>query len=344
MTLRNSETANQFHVQLPMSISGMRRADATSCKGCGGALEEVLFTTFSGGSGPSLWQERPIAVDGFCCLKCGAVAVPRFLEPEEVTKLQDEAIGHGQAGRLDEAEIAFRRVSNSWPRYAPARLNLAALYIARADAEEEDEARSIVVNRCLDTSEAHLRDALRGEQVPLAMALATLVQVLLRREAVGKALEAVEQARSPEHDEATRRAVDELHRYVELRGDLYERGSAILLKRVKLHDRPWSPPDALGRTHHVHCAGQQKAAATRFHAEIWWTWRHPCISSVEPNIEIGERVIGVSATATSADGSGANERVSGFKTVIDPLPSQRWRIVGQDRFDVMLVVPNQIVH
>jgi len=101
---------------------------------------------------------------------------------------------------------------------------------------------------------------------------------------------------------------------------------------------------ARGRTHHVHCAGQQKAAATRFHAEIWWTWRHPCTSSVEPDIEIGERVIGVSATETPADGSGANECISGFETVIDPLAAQRWRIVGQDRFDVMLVVPNQIVH
>ncbi len=75
------------------------------------------------------------------------------------------------------------------------------------------------------------------------MALTKLVQVLLRREAVGKALEAIERAQSPELDEPTRRAIGELHRYVELRGDLYERGSAALLKRVKIHDVPWSPPD-----------------------------------------------------------------------------------------------------
>jgi hypothetical protein len=95
---------------------------------------------------------------------------------------------------------------------------------------------------------------------------------------------------------------------------------------------------------HVHCLGEQKAAAARFHAEIWWHWRHPCGSVVVPDIQIGERVIGVSAKVSGGDTDSEHECVSGFKTVIDPLPSQQWRIVGEDRFDVLLVVPNRVVH
>lgn len=91
------------------------------------------------------------------------------------------------------------------------------------------------------------------------------------------------------------------------------------------------------------CLGEQKAAATRFHAEIWWRWRHPCGSSVEPDIKIGERLIALAATVHGAD-AGAHECVSRFKSVIDPIPAQRWRIVGQDRFDVLLVVPSVVVH
>lgn len=59
---------------------------------------------------------------------------------------------------------------------------------------------------------------------------------------------------------------------------------------------------------------------------------------------MGERVIGVSAVVTRAEAVGVHECISAFKTLIDPLPAQRWRIVGEDRFDVLLVVPNQIVH
>jgi hypothetical protein len=96
--------------------------------------------------------------------------------------------------------------------------------------------------------------------------------------------------------------------------------------------------------HHVHCSGKQQAAAARFHAEIWWSWRHPCGSTVEPDVRIGERVIGVSADVSGADGGAGHECISRFKSVLDPLPSRRWRIVGQDRFDVLLVVPDRVVH
>src|SRR3954452_25110978 len=101
----------------------MRRADATTCRACGTKLEEVLITTH----GSDLWSERPIAVDAFSCAKCGEFMLPRFLEPDEATQLLQQGIADAQAGRYDAAELAFRRVSNAWPGYAPARVNLAAL-------------------------------------------------------------------------------------------------------------------------------------------------------------------------------------------------------------------------
>jgi tetratricopeptide (TPR) repeat protein len=247
ITIRDAGAAQGIHVQTPMSVAGLRRAEATACQACGGALEDVLVTTGGPEGDAELWHERPIAVDGFRCTRCAALLMPRFLEPEEMQQLQEEALAHAQAGRLDEAELSFRRICNSWPRYAPARLNLAALYVLRLDAEEEGEARPTFMTRHLDTAEAHLRDALRGEMIPLAMVADKLVRVLLRREALGQATELLDQLSAGERPEEERKALAELRRYVSTRADLYERGAAAVKNRLVLSGVPWQAPDEHGR-------------------------------------------------------------------------------------------------
>jgi tetratricopeptide (TPR) repeat protein len=272
VTIRDAAAADGLPVQTPMSVGGLRRAEATACRACGGALEEVLVTTGGPEGDPDLWRERPIAVDGFRCTKCAGLSMPRFLEPEEMQQLQEEAVAHAQAGRLDAAELSFRRICNSWPRYAPARLNLAALYLLRLDAEEEGEARPIFMTRHLDTAEAHLRDALRGEMIPLGMVADKLVRVLLRREAVGQALELLDQLGAGDRPPEERQALHDLRSYVSARGDLYERGAAAVKDRLVLGGAPWQPPDEPGRRrlqNGVDCLLRHQRASPDSWAALW---------------------------------------------------------------------------
>jgi len=244
ITIRDSALADRLPVQTPMNLTGMRREQATACKRCGSAIEEVLFTTGGADGSPALWAERPIAVDGFRCTKCGNAMLPRFLEPAEVTALANEGKQHAEAGRLDEAELAFRRVCNSWPGFAPARVNLATLYGARLEAEENGEDRPAVIKRYLDTRAVHLKDALRGDKPPLPLIAGMIIRDLLRSEAEREALELVDElSRSPELSEPDRQPLADLRRFIQFRFDLYERGTKLLNRRIKIHGAPWTPPD-----------------------------------------------------------------------------------------------------
>ena len=138
----------------------------------------------------------------------------------------------------------------------------------------------------------------------------------------------------PPHSATTTPDLGPLQRWVERIGDV--RVVTVLQAQTDLVECKARP--------HGCWMGKQEAAAARFHAEIWWTWIHPCGSVIEPDIGIGERVIGVAANTTSAVDAGGHECFSQLKTVLDPLPARRWRIVGQGRFDVLLDVPSTIVH
>jgi tetratricopeptide (TPR) repeat protein len=249
VTLRERGAAMRLPVQTPLNVTGRPRSADSRCEECAAPLVEVLLTTGGPGSDPELWREHPVAIDGWLCRSCSQLVVPRFLEPDEAAALLQEGAGHAEAGRVDEAEIAFRRVCNSWPRYAPARLNLATLYGRRVRAEHLGEGRPLRLDRYLNVMEAQLKDALRGEHLPdVAYAVGLLADALLQRGAEGAAAEAVEQALRREgttdHD---RDRLQQLAEWVRRRGDLYERGTAAVDPHMIIDGRDRAPLDAGAR-------------------------------------------------------------------------------------------------
>jgi tetratricopeptide (TPR) repeat protein len=247
ITLRDAEAARRFPVQVPLHVRGATREGGARCE-CGGTREEVLITTGGAAGDAALWRAYPVALDGFRCPKCEALTGPRSLTGDEVKELSRAAVEHATAGREDEAELAFRRVCNSWPGYAPGRFNLARLHRQRADAEEIGEDRALVRRRWLDAAESQLRDALRGEGMPAVAIAGELVEVLLRREAEGEALAVIaEVVGRAELDAEEREALAQLEEFVAKRGDLYDRGVAAVSPFMILHERPGQSLDARAR-------------------------------------------------------------------------------------------------
>ncbi|MEW6277833.1 MAG: hypothetical protein AB1758_04350, partial [Candidatus Eremiobacterota bacterium] len=212
------EVARGFPLQTPMESEGRRRCDMHGCGECGGPLDEVLITT----AGTPIWEAYPLAVDGWWCPACSQLSLPRFLEPEEVDGLTRQAVQAAAEGRLAEAEQSFRRVANSWPGYAPGRVNLARLYERMLRTEERPEQ----VERILDEMQRQLCDALTCEVTSARpRAVAMLTAVLLRRERVQEALALVDRhLELPEVSPEERAGLTQLRGWVVGRGDLYERG------------------------------------------------------------------------------------------------------------------------
>ncbi|MCE7874356.1 hypothetical protein DYH09_28845 [bacterium CPR1] len=214
VVLRNLERARQFPLQAPSE--GRRRGELEGCESCGGKVQEVLFTTE-----PALWSQYPLALDGWVCPDCGEVITPRYLEPEEAEALFQNGLSAAETGRWEEAERALRRLCNSWPRYAPARVYLAQVLMLQDESRVPPEV------------DAHLEAALSGEglsnQAPLAELLA---RARLTRGDVEGALQAIARCSlEPEH------AV-QLADWARGRGDLYDRGSKALIELLEQGQPP----------------------------------------------------------------------------------------------------------
>ncbi|GMU51529.1 MAG: hypothetical protein AMXMBFR33_06750 [Candidatus Xenobia bacterium] len=232
VVLHDPQVARNFPVQLPLDSVGASRANTTGCKTCGSPLEEVLITTFSS----PVWDEWPLAVDGWSCRTCQSLQLPRFLEAEEVERLSSEGAQAVRSGHFAEAELAFRRICNSWPRYGPGRENLARA-LQYWLAHEEESGREALVSRLAGEIERQLRDALEGDGLASRLSVVSgLVNCLLRREDTAAALALLAQELSRPEAESSK--LQELRVWVEDRGDLYHRGVALLEPRIALHERP----------------------------------------------------------------------------------------------------------
>lgn len=221
VVLRNLERARQFPLQA--GTEGQRRGELESCESCGGKVQEVIFTTDA-----TLWGHYPLAVDGWVCPDCGEVVTPRFLEPEEAEALYQNGLSAAEAGQLEEAERALRRLCNSWPRYAPARVYLAQVLMLKNDREPSQEVDII------------LQAALQGEglsnHAPLAELLARAH--LLRNDVEG-AVQAI--TACPLEPDYTLQLID----WARGRGDLYDRGSTALIELLEQGES--APREALSR-------------------------------------------------------------------------------------------------
>jgi len=248
VVLRDRATALRFPVQTALDAIGPRRADVGPCPDCGAPLREVVVTTAGPAGDPALWREHPLCVDGWMCAQCSKLRVPRFLEADEGAALGRSGAELAALGHLDDAEQALRRLCNSWPRWAPGRFNLAMLYRHRVEEEEAGEARPLVIAGRLATMESQLRDALHGEGMPVELPAAQLVRVLLRRGADRLAREVLAEVRQRAGlGDDSRAALDELERYIEVRGDRFDDGAAAVKPYLILDGRPRQQLDVAAR-------------------------------------------------------------------------------------------------
>jgi hypothetical protein len=230
VVLRDLDVARRFPAQPPLETLARRRSDAPSCPRCRGPMREVVVTTGGPGGEPAVWAAHPLSVDGWLCPSCSEVTLPRALEPDEVADLLEQAILASRAGQLDDAELALRRVTSSWPRYAPGRVQLAFLIGQRLARADVAEAADDVIARLTGEMVRQLDDALRGEhQPPVSHVLGLLARALLRKNDVEGALVRVDRVllRSDIDDEE-RDALVGLRRWIEARGDLLDDGLALL--------------------------------------------------------------------------------------------------------------------
>jgi len=244
VTLRDPSVARRFPVEFPGN--GARRGDVKACAACGAKLDEVLVTTGGADGDPNVWRAHPVAVDGWRCKGCGNIKVPRFLEPDEVTTISKAAIAAAEAGDFDAAELGFRRVVSSWPTFGHGRHDLAQVLAKRLRAEQLGEARGFVELALLDSIEAQLQKALRlGPQLPRGRIIWALVNAFLAREQPYRANELLTAER--EASGIPQGELEDIERYVRLRGDLYERGTEAIKPYMRLQGASPKPIDAQGR-------------------------------------------------------------------------------------------------
>ncbi|NMO15441.1 hypothetical protein HPC49_33775 [Pyxidicoccus fallax] len=270
ITLREREVALRIPTQTPLEAQGPRRGSAPTCKDCGTPLVEVLFTTGGPMGDPELWREHPLAVDGWICKTCGMSTLPRFLEPEEVTALGGEGARLAREGRLDEAELNFRRICSSWPGYGPARLDLATLYTLRINEEVFGAGRAHVLKQYADIVERHIRDALRGDSLPsLPAAIKRLVTAHLALDGTAAAEAAIDLGLSyPKATDEDREALGSLREWVRHRGDLYERGTEAIQPYMHIHAETPRPVDAKARRQ-LEVAVEDLLKYQRLNPESW---------------------------------------------------------------------------
>lgn len=220
---------------------GKRRGEVSTCE-CGGRFEEVVFTTFGGD--PATWRAWPLAVDGWRCARCPVTLLPRFLEADEAVAIGQASVEAANAGREAEAEYGFRRLVASWSGYRPALNDLTTLLLARAERLELEGSPSLVL---LDEIEGLLRDALRVEPPPSrghVVRLLAAAMLLREQSAQAEALVAaeLEQATADERAE-----LEQVASWVHSRGDLYDRGTALVRPALRLQGAAEPTLDAPAR-------------------------------------------------------------------------------------------------
>lgn len=245
LVLKDLTTAQTLPIRPRMR--GMRRGEVTKCQ-CGAAMEEVLFTTGTAAGDPQVWRAWPLVLDGWRCTGCDAAKAPRFIEPEESVAIAQQAAEAATNGREAEAEFGFRRIAGSWFGYRPALFDLSTVLMARARRLDLEGRVDLAL---LDEIERDLRQALEFQPPPpRPHVVHRLAEVLLLREQTVQAQDLVDaELDRPELAADERGHLDEVARWVALRGDLYDRGSQALPPSVmQLHGQPRPILDEAGRS------------------------------------------------------------------------------------------------
>ena len=131
VTLRSLDAARKVPELVDPGVRGMTREEGGRCSQCGGAERDVVLTTGGPLGDAETWRRHRVAMDGRQCEACGNIRFPVALAEDEIQALLDAGAAAGQAGRLDEADLAFRRAANGAPDLGLPRLNLASVCLDR---------------------------------------------------------------------------------------------------------------------------------------------------------------------------------------------------------------------
>ena len=171
VVLRDLERAKAIPQEPPES--GPK--EMAACKQCNEPVRRVVFTTAGGGDQHEIWQEYPLAVDGWLCRGCGWSVVPRSISVEESVEYGRQGTAHATSGQFDDAEFWFRRIISSWPGYAAGFADMGQLSNARADASPTLRAK----HQYRSEAEGWLRRAVAADsECRIASVRVTLARVL----------------------------------------------------------------------------------------------------------------------------------------------------------------------
>jgi Flp pilus assembly protein TadD len=192
--------------------------------------------------------------------------MPRFISPEESVEYGRRGTEHAESGNFDDAEFWFRRILGSWPGYGAGYADLGQLSLARADAEDDDDARRGHRERAEELFREALASgpAFGGVRVPLARTLA-----LLGREAEAREL-LRELSRDDNVAETHRAAGRDLQADIEGGKGLFSRATEQVRRLVLQPPRHELAPDDKRRLHAARDLLREATARQSTFASEWF--------------------------------------------------------------------------
>lgn len=254
--------------------------DATerTCQGCGRAMPAALITSGGALGDPEVWRDVPVCVDGWACVKCGVFHYPRKVEAEEINRFTREGARCGNAGDFALAEWWFTRIAWAWPGYVPGHINLAEATrtrLARSEGLDPAVERRLTARMRAQYEEAvesYEREPHEAFAAPIARACLALAEIAVEDRAPDRARRALATLASlPSVDEEGAARAAELHRFLDLRLDLFQAASRALTPYLDLMQRTPLPVDTPEARTAVVQALADLAAHERIAPEHWQT-------------------------------------------------------------------------
>lgn len=230
-----------------------------ACTSCGRLMSERLITTGGPHGDPEVWQEAPVAVDGWVCLPCRRFAYPRKMTADQIDDFATKGIEHGQGGRFAEAEWWFTRVVWDWPGYLVGHINLAEALRDRLYRSPglEPLARRRLMGRmraCYEEA-AEAFERLPSPELALLMSRTylTLGELAFDERAFERSLRALRACLGLSGlDESSRLNALALERRIHERTDLFDAAIETLEPFLDYPDRPGLPVDTPGQRKAIH--------------------------------------------------------------------------------------------
>jgi tetratricopeptide (TPR) repeat protein len=254
--------------------------DATerTCDGCGRAMPAALITSGGPLGDPEVWRDVPVCVDGWACVKCGVFHYPRKVEAEAINRFTAEGARCGNAGDFALAEWWFTRIAWDWPGYVPGHINLAEATrtrLARSEGLDPAVERRLTARMRAQYEEAvesYEREPHEAFAAPIARACLALAELAVEDRAPDRARRALATLASlPSVDGEGDARAAELHRYLDLRLDLFQAAARALTPYLDLMQKAPVPVDTPEARTVVVQALADLAAHERIAPEHWQT-------------------------------------------------------------------------